>query len=42
MIKNIAHIGVAVNSIDEALGIYRDILGLEVAGVEEVEEQKVR
>jgi len=42
MIKNIAHIGVAVKSIEEALGIYRDILGLEVAGIEEVEEQKVR
>lgn len=42
MIKNIAHIGVAVRSLDEALGIYRDALGLEVAGIEEVEEQRVR
>jgi methylmalonyl-CoA epimerase len=42
MIKNIAHIGIAVKSLDEALGIYRDILGLEVSEIEEVEEQKVR
>ncbi|KON31023.1 methylmalonyl-CoA epimerase [miscellaneous Crenarchaeota group-15 archaeon DG-45] len=42
MIKNVAHIGVAVRSLDEALGIYRDALGLEVAGIEEVEEQRVR
>jgi methylmalonyl-CoA/ethylmalonyl-CoA epimerase len=36
------HVGIAVASIDEALSFYRDILGLELAGVEIVEEQKVR
>ncbi len=38
----IEHIGIAVASLDEALGRYRDCLGLEVSGREEVEEQGVR
>jgi lactoylglutathione lyase/methylmalonyl-CoA/ethylmalonyl-CoA epimerase len=41
MIKKIDHIGVAVKSIDEAAKIYRD-MGLEVKGIEVVEEQKVK
>ena len=35
------HIGIAVESIDSGLAIYR-ALGVEAEGVEEVEEQKVR
>ncbi|HHT50831.1 MAG TPA: methylmalonyl-CoA epimerase [Eubacteriaceae bacterium] len=42
MIKKINHIGIAVNSIDEALGLYTDVFGLELEGIEIVEEQKVK
>ena len=42
MIKEINHIGIAVNSIDEALGLYTDVFGLELEGIEIVEEQKVK
>jgi methylmalonyl-CoA/ethylmalonyl-CoA epimerase len=35
------HIGIAVDSIDSGLAIYR-ALGVEVEGIEEVEDQKVR
>ncbi|MCF7936808.1 MAG: methylmalonyl-CoA epimerase [Synergistales bacterium] len=38
----IDHIGVAVKSLDEALQFWRDTLGIECTGVEEVEEQKVK
>ena len=38
----IEHLGIATRAIDEALEFWRDALGLEVALVEEVEEQKVR
>ncbi len=36
------HIAIAVQSLEEALKVYRDILGLELKGVEEVPEQGVR
>lgn len=36
------HIGIATRGLDEALGFWRDALGLEVADVEEVAEQGVR
>lgn len=36
------HIGIATRGIDEAIGFWRDALGLEVVETEEVEEQKVR
>jgi methylmalonyl-CoA epimerase len=36
------HIGVAARSVDESLKFYTEMLGLEVAGTEEVAEQKVR
>ena len=36
------HIGIATRSLDEALGVWRDALGLEVVHTEVVEEQKVR
>jgi methylmalonyl-CoA/ethylmalonyl-CoA epimerase len=38
----IQHLGVAVNSIDEALAFWRDALGLELKEVEVVEDQGVR
>ena len=36
------HIGIAVNNIEEAVKLYTEVLGLEVSGMETVEEQKVR
>jgi methylmalonyl-CoA/ethylmalonyl-CoA epimerase len=38
----IEHIGIATRAIDEAIGFWRDALGLEVVETEEVSEQKVR
>lgn len=40
-VKHIDHIGVAVNSIEEAGRFYTDILGLPIQGTEEVSDQKV-
>ena len=42
MLKKIDHIGIAVNSLDEALPYYRDLLGMAFKGIEEVAEQKVK
>jgi methylmalonyl-CoA/ethylmalonyl-CoA epimerase len=36
------HVGIAVENLDEALGLYSKLLGLELAGTELVEEQKVK
>ena len=36
------HIGIAVNSLDESLKFYTEVLGLSNEGTEVVEEQKVR
>lgn len=41
-VKKISHIGVAVNSIDEYIGFFRDVMGLKLTGTEEVADQKVR
>ena len=38
----IDHIGIAINGLDEALGVWRDALGLKVEHTEEVAEQGVR
>ena len=38
----INHLGVAVKSLEEAIPLYRDTLGMTFQGIEEVEEQKVR
>src|SRR5689334_14536 len=38
----IDHIGVATDGIDDAASFYRDSLGLDVAEIEEVANQKVR
>ena len=40
--NKIDHIGIAVNSVEESLIFYRDILGLEFLGIEEVPSQKVK
>jgi len=42
MIKKIDHIGVAVKDIEKALSLFRDVLGVELEGTEEVDTQKVR
>lgn len=42
MIDEIAHIAIAVPSLDEALPFYRDTLGLALEAIEEVPTQKVR
>lgn len=42
MIKKINHIGIAVNSIEEAVKLYTDVLGLKVQDVEVVVDQKVK
>lgn len=42
MLQKINHIGIAVQSIDATLPFYRDQLGMEFKGAEEVAEQKVR
>lgn len=42
MINRIDHIGIAVKSIENALKLYTDALGLEVKDIEIVEAQKVR
>ena len=40
-VLRIDHLGIAVNSMDEGKAFWTDILGLEFAGTETVEEQKV-
>ncbi|NOQ18131.1 MAG: methylmalonyl-CoA epimerase [Dehalococcoidales bacterium] len=42
MINRIDHIGIAVKSIEDALKLYTDALGLEVKDIEIVEAQEVR
>lgn len=42
MIQKINHIGIAVKSLDAHIPFYRDVLGLEFIGIEEVADQKVR
>ncbi|MFW9843890.1 MAG: methylmalonyl-CoA epimerase [Candidatus Thorarchaeota archaeon] len=41
-VEKISHIGIAVENIEQWIGFYRDVLGLEYGGSEEVPEQKVR
>lgn len=40
--KQIDHIGIAVRSLDDAIPLYRDVLGLELLGSERVESEQVR
>lgn len=42
MVNKVDHIGIAVKKLDEALNFYENILGLKSAGIETVEEQKVK
>ena len=42
MLEKINHIGIAVRDIEEAARFYTETLGLEVGGVEEVADQKVK
>ncbi len=42
MLTKINHIGIAVNSLDEAIPFYRQNLGMAFLGVEEVGEQMVK
>ena len=42
MFKKINHIGIAVKSLDDALSVFQDTLGMTCVGIEEVEDQKVR
>jgi methylmalonyl-CoA/ethylmalonyl-CoA epimerase len=42
MLSKLDHIGIAVQSIDEALKLYQDILGLKLVQTEILEEQKVK
>jgi methylmalonyl-CoA/ethylmalonyl-CoA epimerase len=42
MIRKIQHVGIAVRSLQDAIPFYRDVLGLEFLGTEEVAEQKIR
>jgi methylmalonyl-CoA/ethylmalonyl-CoA epimerase len=41
-LKNIEHIGIAVNSIEESLKYYEGVLGLKCYAIEEVVDQKVK
>ena len=41
MIKKIDHIGIAVNNLEESIKIYKDILGLEFKGTQEIKDQKI-
>ncbi len=42
MLRKIYHIGIAVNSLDDSIPLYRDVLGLAFTGIEEVAEYRVR
>jgi len=41
-ITHIEHIGIAVNSLDEAIPFYENMLGLKCYAVEEIKDQKVK
>lgn len=41
-IEGIEHIGIATPNLEDALPFYRDVLGLQLVGIEEVAEQGVR
>jgi methylmalonyl-CoA/ethylmalonyl-CoA epimerase len=42
MIQGLHHIGIAVEDLDEAVRLWRDVLGLEFRGIEEVPSEGVR
>jgi len=42
MIKKVDHIGIAVKSIDEAVKLYTEVLGLKIRSIEVIVDQKAR
>jgi methylmalonyl-CoA/ethylmalonyl-CoA epimerase len=42
MVKKVDHIGIAVKNLEETLKFYQDVMGMDLAGTEIVEEQHVR
>jgi len=42
MFVGVDHVGVAVKNLDEAIGVYRDVLGFRLEGVHVLTERKVR
>ena len=42
MLVGMDHVGVAVKSLDEAVKVYRDVLGFELKGVHVLKERKVK
>lgn len=40
--KGLDHVAIAVKDLDQAVSLYRDVLGLELAEIEEVPEQQVK
>jgi methylmalonyl-CoA epimerase len=42
LITGVRHIGIAVSDLDEAIKLYRDVLGLKLKGVYDVKEMKMR
>ncbi len=42
MFMGVDHVGVAVKNLDEAVGVYRDILGFKLVGVHVLTERKVK
>ena len=42
LITKVDHIGIAVKSLDDAMKLYTDVLGLKVDEIEEVAEQNFR
>jgi methylmalonyl-CoA epimerase len=42
MFEGVDHVGVAVKSLDEAIAVYRDLLGFELKGVHVLKERRVK
>lgn len=42
MVKKVDHIGIAVKNLEETLKFYQDVMGMDLAGTEVVEEQHVK
>jgi methylmalonyl-CoA/ethylmalonyl-CoA epimerase len=42
VIKRVAHVGIVVNSLEEALPFYRDVLGLSLERIQTLEDQGLR
>lgn len=42
MIERISHIGIAVHDLERGIGLYRDVFGMQLLGIEDVAEQGVR